>query len=302
MKILPLKSPFPVILNRASTERANPDWIQSQLENPRSEFIPFYRGDPFIINGDAGFLTMAARSEFSQDANFVFLGLDKKNQALFALDATSSAPNAETAPFHEVGSYVNMRNIAGDLGPKTIAILGQARWLLEWHSRNYYCANCGQASALAEGGAKRHCDNCNTDHFPRTEPVAIILIEDGDQCLLGRGPHFPPGFLSCLAGFVEASETAEECAIREVYEEAGIIIDDVRYQFSQPWPFPASLMMGFFARAKSRDLNLDTNEIEEARWISRQDIQTMLAGDKSSGIFLPPRFTIARRLLEKWAG
>jgi len=139
------------------------------------------------------------------------------------------------------------------------------------------------------------------EHFPRSDPVAIVLALHDGACLLGRSPHFPPGFLSALAGFVEAAETPEEAAKRELYEEAGVTLTDIRYQFSQPWPFPSSLMMGFIADAADRKLTLDTNEIEEARWVDLAEIQALLAGGARDDIFLPPEFTIARQLIERWA-
>ena len=155
---------------------------------------------------------------------------------------------------------------------------------------------------MKEGGAKRQCRACGAEHFPRSDPVAIVLALHEGACLLGRGPHFPPGFLSALAGYVEAAETPEDAARRELFEEAGVRLTDIRYQFSQPWPFPTSLMMGFIADAESRDLDLDAEEIEEARWIDRADIRAMLNGEERGGVYLPPRFTIARQLIERWAG
>lgn len=287
-------------LQRASSERAAPEWLEQQYKSPHAEFIPFFKGDPLMIDGTPGFLQMGALGEFASDAILIFLGNDEKDKPLFALDASTSADHQNSAPFHDLGKYTNLREIAGTLTSKTIAIIGQARWMLDWHIRNPFCGQCGAPSAMKDGGVKRVCTQCDTEHFPRTEPVAIILVEHDDACLLGRGPHFPPGFLSCLAGFVEAAETPEECAIREVKEEAGVTIDNVRYQFSQPWPFPSSLMMGFFATAKSRDLKLQVQEIEEAQWIERTQIIDIMKGDKSLGVFLPPKFTIARQLLERW--
>ncbi|MEO1426649.1 MAG: NAD(+) diphosphatase, partial [Pseudomonadota bacterium] len=149
--------------------------------------------------------------------------------------------------------------------------------------------------------AKRRCGACGTDHFPRTEPVAIVLVTHGEDCLLGRGPNFPPGFMSALAGFAEAGETLEECAIREIHEEAGVRIKSVRYQFSQPWPFPASLMMGCFAIAEDKTLTLDRTEIEDARWVSRETLKQLLNGDQHTDIRIPPDFTIAHHLIKRWA-
>ncbi len=287
-------------LDRASTKRTDPDWIGEQQNNPDALLIPFFKGDPLMIDGDAGFLTLAARSNFPADAPLIFLGIDPKGAAYFTIEASREGVSAQQAPFSDLGEYTNLRNIAGGVKPETLSILGQARWLLDWHQRHMFCAVCGSASDIADGGAKRHCPNCQSDHFPRTDPVAIVLVQHEDHCLLGRGPHFPKGFLSCLAGFAEAGETIEECAIREIHEEAGVRVTNVEYQLSQPWPFPSSMMMGLFATATDRTLTLDVTEIEEAQWVSRQDVQNIFNGDKSLGIFLPPKFTIARQLLERW--
>jgi NAD+ diphosphatase len=287
-------------LDRASDARVDPEWINGRLHDPSSVFLPLYRGDPLIREGRAVFLSAAARGEFPPSFAMVFLGL-KGGAAHFAVDC-SSAPAAETAPFADFGAYTPLREAAFFLPGDELSIIGEARWLIDWHRRHRHCAVCGTMTEIFDGGAKRRCPQCASEHFPRSDPVAIVLAVHEDACLLGRGPHFPPGFLSALAGFVEACETPEECAIRELREEAGVQLTDVRYQFSQPWPFPSSLMMGFIANAAGRDLKLDVKEIVEARWVEREEIRSLLAGVKRDDIKLPPRFTIARRLVERWAG
>lgn len=287
-------------LDRASERRTNPEWIKEQQQSDQSLMIPFFNGDPLMIDEGPGFLSAAARSEFHPSALFVFLGIDENSRALFAIDASQEGMRGENAPYGDIGKYTNLRDCAGNLKQGDLAILGQARWLLDWHQRHQFCAVCGNKSDIEDGGAKRTCPACSSDHFPRTDPVAIVLVQHEDHCLLGRGPHFPPGFLSCLAGFAEPGETIEECAIREIKEEAGVTVSNVQYQFSQPWPFPSSMMMGLTADAHGRDLSLDTKEIEEAQWLPREKIRDILNGDQTSSIFLPPRFTIARQLLEGW--
>jgi NAD+ diphosphatase len=221
-------------------------------------------------------------------------------RACFAIDA-SGAPTLEDAPFSDLGVYTPLREAASVLSSEDIAVVGEARWLLDWHRRHAHCAVCGSKTEMKDGGAKRLCPQCGTEHFPRSDPVAIVLAVHEESCLLARGPHFPPGFLSALAGFVEACETPEACAIRELREEAGVALTGVRYQFSQPWPFPSSLMMGFIADARDKTLKLDEKEIVEARWMSRGEIDRLLAGERRDDVRLPPRFTIARRLIERWA-
>lgn len=285
-------------LDRACDARTLPKWVDARVSDPLSVFLPLYRGDPLLRDGAAVFLAASARSEFPSSAPIVFLGL-KGNVPHFAVDLSAAASPGD-APFAEFGAYTPLREAAFSLKEGDLAIIGQARWLLDWHRRHRHCAVCGSMTEIKDGGAKRHCPECGAEHFPRSDPVAIVLAVHDGACLLGRGPHFPSGFLSALAGFVEACETPEECAVRELREEAGIALTAVRYQFSQPWPFPSSLMMGFIADAKDRALSLDTKEIVEARWVESAEIRSLLAGETRDDIRLPPRFTIARRLIERW--
>lgn len=285
-------------LDRASDERADPAWVEARLGDARSLFLPVYKGDPLVAGGALALLQPAARAEFPAGAPMVFLGL-MDDRAVFAADV-SDAP-AHAAPFADLGEYMGMREAAAKLSETDVSIAGQGRCLLDWHRRHLHCAVCGAPTEMGDGGAKRVCAQCGSEHFPRTDPVAIVLAEHDGACLLGRGPHFPEGMVSALAGFVEAAETPEACAVRELREEAGVRLINVRYQFSQPWPFPSSLMMGFIAEAADRTLTLDTREICEAHWVERDEIRAMLAGGTVNNLVLPPRFTIARRLIERWA-
>ena len=286
-------------LDRASLARADPRWIEARLADAASVLLPLHQGNPLMRDGRPVFLGACARAEFPPGTPVVFLGVSVE-VAHFAVDF-SDTPSPSDAPFADLGVYTPLRDAAPMLAGTDIAIIGEARWLLDWHRRHRHCAVCGSKTELRDGGAKRQCQECGADHFPRTDPVAIVLATQGDACLLGRSPRFPPGFLSALAGFVEACETPEECAIRELKEEAGVTLTDVRYQFSQPWPFPSSLMMGFIADAADRALTLDETEIVEARWLTHDDISRLLNGERRDDVRLPPRFTIARRLIERWA-
>lgn len=287
-------------LVRLNNEVALDDIIAAKLTDARSVMIPLWRGDPLIVGGAAGFLSTAARAEFPADASMIMLGL-RGETAVFAIDASRAAQTPEAAPFADLGAYMPIREAAATIAKDDLAIIGHGRWVFEWHRKHRFCANCGAATDMKNGGAKRVCASCESEHFPRTDPVAIVLAVHEGACLLGRGPHFPPGFLSALAGFVEAAETPEEAAKRELFEEAGVTLNDIRYQFSQPWPFPNSMMMGFIADAEGRALTLDKTEIEEARWIDKADIAGALAGEERD-FFAPPKFTIARQLLERWVG
>ena len=286
-------------LERINHEEDQTGFISAAESDPNSFFVPLWRGDPLLTNDRATFLSSAARSAFPKDAPTVFLGIHK-GAAHFAVDLSKTSEIPETALFSDLGAYTPIRAAAASISRGDLAIIGHARWLFEWHRKHPFCAVCGSATMMTNGGAKRQCSQCEAEHFPRTDPVAIVLAIHDGACLLGRGPHFPPGFLSALAGFIEAAETPEEAAKRELFEEAGITLTDIRYQFSQPWPFPSSMMMGFLANAEDRDLKLDKNEIEEARWVEISDIKALLNGEERHAIFLPPKFTIARQLIERW--
>lgn len=206
------------------------------------------------------------------------------------------------APGPAVDPYkaIDARSAAMQMDGPGAAIVAHARSLIDWHARNGFCANCGHGTQVQRGGIVRHCPNCNAEHYPRTDPVVIMLVVDraADAALLGRGPRMPEGFLSALAGFVEVGESLEEAVRREVHEEAGIRVDTVRYVASQPWPFPSSLMLGCIADAASTDIALDRQEIEEARWVPRAALAAALAG---GGPFqLPPPLAIAHHLIRYW--
>ena len=185
---------------------------------------------------------------------------------------------------------------SGDLGE-----IAQGASLLAWHAASRFCGRCGQETAMAAGGAKRVCTACQNEHFPRTDPVAIMLAVRGDMCLLGRGKHFPPGLFSCLAGFIEQGETIEAAVRRETFEEAGIRIGRVAYHASQPWPFPHSLMIGCYGEAISTNIAADQNEMEAVRWFSRAEIKDILSGRSDGSILFPPEGAIASLLVRDWA-
>lgn len=285
-------------LVRPNIEKDQHAFVDARINDPDSLLLPMFRGDPLITDGNPAYLSVAARKEFPADAPVALLGV-RDERAVFAIDASGAAQDAGAAPFAEIGEYQQLRGAASAMTKDDLAIVGHAHWLFEWRRRHRFCSNCGSEVAFGPAGAKAHCANCDAEHFPRTNPVAIVLAIHDDACLLGRGPAWPPGFVSALAGFVEAGETPEECARREIFEEAGVVIDDVRYQFSQPWPFTSSLMMGFLASAQSREINLDTDELAEAHWYKRSDVIAALNG-AAKDFYVPPEFTIARQLLERW--
>ena len=188
----------------------------------------------------------------------------------------------------------------GLLAAEDAPVYAAALSLAGWHSRHRYCANCGQASDTVRGGWSRRCPSCSAEHFPRVDPVVIMLAEHGGDLLLGRQPHYPPNRYSALAGFVEVGETVEAAVAREFHEEAGIRVAAVKYVASQPWPFPSSLMIGCSATALDRDLTIDYTELDDARWFSREEVAASLAGDPAAPFLPPPKWAIARTLLEHW--
>jgi NAD+ diphosphatase len=188
----------------------------------------------------------------------------------------------------------------GALSFEEAPLFAAALSLAWWHSRHRFCAHCGAGTRIERGGWSRVCPECAAQHFPRVDPVVIMLAEHEGRLLLGRQPQYPQGRYSALAGFLEPGESIEAAVARELHEEAGIEVADVRYTASQPWPFPSSLMMGCHARALGADLVIDTTELDDARWFSRSQVEAALAGDPDAAFQPPPRFAIARTLLEHW--
>lgn len=192
-------------------------------------------------------------------------------------------------------------NAQGLLDEEGLGAVAQGAALLAWHSSHRFCGKCGAPTEIRAGGYKRLCTNCNTEHFPRTDPVAIMLAVTADRCVLGRGPHFAPGMYSALAGFIEPGETIENAVRREVFEEAGIRLGRVVYHASQPWPFPFSLMIGCFGEALDEELRYDSRELEDCRWFTRREVRDILAGTSTGGVFVPPKAAIAHHLIRAWA-
>lgn len=191
--------------------------------------------------------------------------------------------------------------IQGLLDPAALGALAQGAALLAWHESHQFCSKCGNRSAMRAGGYKRLCTSCGTEHFPRTDPVVIMLAVTAEKCLLGRSRHFKQGMYSALAGFVEPGETIEAAVRRETFEEAGIRLGRIAYQASQPWPFPYSLMIGCFGEALSEDILTDTAELEDCRWFSREELSAVIGGTHGEGIVIPPRGAIAHHLITIWA-
>ncbi len=295
-------------LNRASEKRADAGWIEAKRRDPGTLILPMWRLMPFLL-GDEKSLEAAELGLFrpglceslaAPDAPCVFLGLEG-SQAFFALDISAAPDPAAGGPLSGLGHFRDARASAQLLPLKDAAIMGQAKAMIDWHQRHGFCARCGSATAAVDGGYRRICPNCNAEHFPRTDPVVIMLATYGEECLVGRGRHFPAGMYSALAGFVEPGETIEEAVRRELKEESGIDTGAVTYHTTQPWPFPSSLMIGCFAQALTRDLVVDDNELAEARWLDRATVRAVLSGERVEGLWLPPPIAIAHHLIKAWA-
>ncbi len=279
-------------LDRADAVRRNPALVRDLYAHPSAKYILFNELKPILdVSQRQPTILWFSHGDLPELQEVVLLGLDD-DMPHFA----ASVANSTSLP----GKALETRSAAMQMAHDEAGILAQARSMLSWHENHQYCAKCGATSTSGKGGYVRQCDNeaCKSEHFPRTDPVAIMLVVDGNRCLLGRQKIFPPHMFSALAGFLEPGETLEDCVRREVWEEAGIRIGAVRYLASQPWPFPSSLMIGCFAEALTQDITIDAEELEDARWFTLDEARASLAG---SGTFsCPPSIAIAHHLIKVW--
>lgn len=266
------------------------------LKGPKARLLLMDGLSPrYAEDGGLGWGTLA---DCDPEAELVFLGLLDGAACFAAVDPALWVPGRAPGP--------NFRQLFGGLSADDLAIYGGAKALVDWHARHRFCARCGSPTRIAKGGWQRDCSSeaCKTEHFPRVDPVTIMLVElagaSEPTVLLGRQPMFPPGNYSALAGFVEPGETIEGAVLREVEEEAGLRARDVSYVASQPWPFVSSLMIGCHAWADSTDLVIDRNELDDARWFTRSDILSAFSRDRDAPLQLPPKAAIAHQLLRWW--
>lgn len=229
----------------------------------------------------------------------VFLGLED-GAPRFGIGLPKAA--AEELQTREGFHVTDLRSVAvqGLCDAAHLPAIAEAKAILHWHARHRFCSNCGAETRLVQAGWRRDCPQCNGLHFPRTDPVVIMLSVDGDRCLLGRSPRFAPTMWSCLAGFIEPGEGIEDAVRRETWEEAGIATGRVGYFRSQPWPFPMSLMIGCFAEATTHDIVVDRTELEDARWFGRDEVAAMLLRQHDDGLTAPPPIAIAHHILRAW--
>lgn len=291
-------------LDRAAHRRKDAGWLSAARAAPEALVLPLWQARS-LVNGpeDAPRAVMLpAVTDWGVEVEPVLLGL-MGAVPLFAVDLTALAAEAEAIAAHPLlagrGRFLDLRSMGLLLPRGEAALCAYARGLLWWNARHRFCGVCGAPAMGAEAGHVRVCSNpaCGAQHFPRTDPAVIMLVHDGgDRCLLGRQAAWPPGMYSTLAGFVEPGECLEEAVAREVFEEVGLRVTDIRYHSSQPWPFPSSLMLGFTARALDTEIAL-TDEIQHAVWVTRERMRDHEPSDE----FRPPRGdSIARRLIDDW--
>ncbi|MEO6092347.1 MAG: NAD(+) diphosphatase [Novosphingobium sp.] len=288
-------------LNRADHIRGAPDKLAA-LMDWRARLLVLEGLDPVIT--PEGRLAWSSLADAIVGGELVFLGLDGQGDT--ARGCFAEVPPA--VPPESLLAGPRSREAMAVLDPAELATFGGARALVGWHARHRFCARCGAATLLAKGGWQRDCVNeaCGAAHFPRVDSVTIMLVEHDGDVLLGRQPRFPPDRYSALAGFVEPGESIEEAVAREVHEEAGLRVRDVRYVASQPWPFPSSLMIGCHAFARDRAITIDRTELDDARWFTRADVVQALEapsrGEDGRAFIAPPPYAIAHHLLRWWLG
>jgi NAD+ diphosphatase len=293
-------------LDRCENLRGDSQKIDALMRAPGTRFICLWRSKPMIAAGETlriqwvnGALALPV---IDAGAAWAFLGT-ADGIAHFAVDISAEPDPEKGGRFAHLGVFPDLRMSAATLDRGDAAIIAQAKPLIDWHGRRTYCSVCGSLTEMRQAGASRVCTNeaCKASHFPRTDPVVIMLAIHGDRCLLGRQAMFPPKMYSALAGFMEPGESLEEAVRREIQEESGVPVGDVRYHSSQPWPFPASLMIGCHAVALDDRIELPGDELEEARWFDKGFIREVLAGPRAAELRLPPPHAIAHQLIKSWA-
>ena len=290
-------------LDRAAARRDDAAWIEAALADPATLWAPVWRARNLMRGVEAGtpeavFLTgEAAEAMRVEGGPWAFLGL-LGEAAMFAVDVSAAEDPLPLLPDSGF-SFTDLRAVRGKLANDDASILAHARGLMHWRTKHGFCGVCGAPCEARSAGHVMHCTNpaCGADNFPRTDPAVIMLVHRGDRALLGHSARFPlANMYSTLAGFVEPGESLEEAVAREVFEEAGVQVTRVQYHSSQPWPFPASIMLGFYAEALSEEIVIDSSELVDARWFTREDIRNR----EALGFTVPPPDSIARHLIDDW--
>jgi NAD+ diphosphatase len=279
-----------LLFDRAAHLRKDRELLHRMLSDPGALVLPVWRDQSFVTPGGALPQLTGAGELLDCADEIVWLGM-RGPVPCFALDLSSTAEPLALPALAGAGQFTDLRMLLTLLPAEELRLLAYARGMLHWHRYQRFCSKCGRLTHPKEGGHVRECEGCEHKYFPRTDPAVMILITDGSRCLLARQPAFPRGMYSSLAGFVETGETLEEAVVREAREEVGLDVEPGAYLGSQGWPFPASLMLGFHAIARSRELRIDRDELEEARWFTRDELRS------PDGFFIPPPFSLANRLI-----
>ena len=279
-------------VDRSGHRREDPEWLHEAINSDGTLFVPVW-GDKCLATGEPLHAVLPGRKDvgrYLKEQECIFLGM-YRDRPVFALEIDKT----EDAPFPELGQFHDLRYLGSSLPADEANLVAQARALVLWHQAQKYCGRCGAPSRAESGGNTRLCigEDCGVRIFPRVDPAIIVLVSDRHRCLLGRQSGWPDGRYSTIAGFVEPGESLEDAVQREVLEETNIEVHDIEYHSSQPWPFPSSLMLGFTARALTDSIKLNDGELEDARWFTRKELESGFPK-------LPPRLSIARRLVDDW--
>jgi NAD+ diphosphatase len=303
MEVASLTPPHPLVpsftgmvLDRAQTLRKDPGWIEDRLRAPTSRAVAA-GADAVLVEASGERLLRLPLGPEMDRGEPILLGLEGEI-ALFAIDL-EDAGVVDLVSVVDGARVISLREAGAELPQAEGGLAAYAAALLNWHRRHRFCANCGGSTVMLEGGYARQCLTCQAMHFPRTDPVVIMLVESHGRLLLGRRAAWPKTRYSVLAGFISPGESAEEAVLREVREESGIEADGPVFVASQPWPFPSSLMLGFEATADGGDPVNRDGELDDVRWFTREEVLSA-AADKNPQLKLPPRISIARFLLERW--
>lgn len=291
-------------LDRGESQRRDEDWISDRAKDPLSKFLPLWDLNVLISESPQTGLAWIGAAELERlgiSTGAILLGM-QEGAAHFAVDISKNGSAVKELQESGDRRFEDARAVTEVLDGAESGIVAQARAQINWHSRNGYCSICGHETSIRRGGQVLHCSNCDTDNFPRTDPVVITVVSDGDHCLLGqsRGRLSRTNMYSALAGFMDQGESIEEAVTREIMEESGINIDNIRYHSSQPWPFPSSLMIGCHADAVTTEIRMDPEEMADVRWFPRQEVLLALEG-KSEVLKVPAALAIAHHLIKAWA-
>jgi len=285
------------VLDRAADRRRDEDWLAKAWSAPDTQVVAV-AGDQLQVNSDRTALEFVTPPEAPEGLR-IFLGIDRESGA--GQTAEGRAVFGVLVETEADESYGGLRELGASLNDREAGIAVHVIGLSNWHAIHTHCANCGAHTDVIEAGHVRHCPVCGRSHFPRSDPAIIVLVtDDQDRALLGRNEAWPVGRYSTLAGFVEPGESLEAAVRREVLEETGVVVGpEIEYAGSQPWPLPASLMLGFYAKASSFDIDVDQDEIVEAKWFTREDLRALV---EAGTMALPGAISISRRLIEGWYG